>query len=294
MSSDARKPTRVSLQHHGITIGDLVLVPANADVGADAMTLQVVAQVAPHVALVADACRVDVELQRSREQLVQAREEERRRLRRDLHDGLGPLLAGAAFSADAASNLVRVEPDRAHELLGARPGRSESARLDEIRRIVEDLRPPAIDELGLAGALRHHVARFPNLQVTVTAPEPAPELSAAVEVAAYRIVTEAITNVARHSDAQLVNVDIQVNGSLELAVHDDGSSREVWRRASACDRCTIVPASWAATSRPVQGRTADMFWLFFRWTECDRRDHVLVADDHDVVSGILLVAGNDR
>ena len=73
------------------------------------------------------------------------------------------------------------------------------------------------------------MARFPNLQVTVTAPEPAPELSAAVEVAAYRIATEAITNVARHSDAQLVNVDIQVNGSLELAVHDDGSSREVWR-----------------------------------------------------------------
>ena len=116
-----REPQRVSLQHHGITIGDLVLTPSNADVGADAMTLEVVAQVAPHIALVADACRADVELQRSHEQLVQAREEERRRLRRDLHDGLGPLLAGAAFSADAASNLVHGTPDRAHELFGAGP-----------------------------------------------------------------------------------------------------------------------------------------------------------------------------
>ena len=130
--------------------------------------------------------------------------------------------------------------------------------LDEIRRIVEDLRPPAIDELGLAGALRHHVARFPQLHVTVTAPEPAPELSAAVEVAAYRIVTEAITNVARHSDAGLVNFDIQVNGALELVVNDDGSSRDVWRPGvglrSMHDRASELGGHVTAGAGPDGGR----------------------------------------
>ena len=133
-----------------------------------------------------------------------------------------------------------------------------SRALDEIRRIVEDLRPPAIDELGLAGALRHHVARFPQLHVTVTAPEPAPELSAAVEVAAYRIVTEAITNVARHSDVGLVNVDIQVNGALELVVNDDGSSRDVWRPGvglrSMHDRASELGGHVTAGAGPDGGR----------------------------------------
>ena len=81
-----------------------------------------------------------------------ALEEERRRLRRDLHDGLGPRLSGIAFTSDAARNLLRTDPDAADALL---PLRAETTTaIDEIRQLVYAMRPPALDELGLVPALR--------------------------------------------------------------------------------------------------------------------------------------------
>jgi two-component system, NarL family, sensor kinase len=173
-------------------------------------------------------------LQAARERLVTAREEERRRVRRDLHDGLGPALTGLAFSADAATNLVREDPDAAVRLLDD-VRREIRVALGDVRRLVDDLRPDAVDELGLVGALRRRAEQLSRrvdgqpLRVRLDLPDPPPELPAAVEVATYRIVSEALTNVARHAAATSAVVRIRCGERLELAVLDDGPSDGGWR-----------------------------------------------------------------
>jgi signal transduction histidine kinase len=164
------------------------------------------------------------ELQRARERLVAAREEERRRLRRDLHDGLGPALAGAALKVEAAENLLGSKPGAAAALLGDARAEIQDAVAD-VRRLVYDLRPPALDELGLAGALREQAGRLSaasELRIDVHASPSLNGLPAAVEVAAYRIVLEAMTNAARHARARRCVVRIEVDGALELEIGDDG------------------------------------------------------------------------
>jgi signal transduction histidine kinase len=173
-----------------------------------------------HEAFVPEAA----ELQRARERLVAAREEERRRLRRDLHDGLGPALAGAALKVEAAENLLESDPAAAATLLG--DARTEiQAAVADVRRLVYALRPPALDELGLVGALREQAERIgvgERVHVEVDAPDRVDGLPAAVEVAAYRIALEAMTNVERHADARSCVVRISTNGDLELEIADDG------------------------------------------------------------------------
>jgi two-component system, NarL family, sensor kinase len=174
------------------------------------------------------ATMLSEELQQSRERIVAAREEERRRLRRDLHDGLGPTLSGVAYATDAARNLARSDPDTAVDLLVRLRGDIGDA-IVEIRRLVEGLRPPALDELGLVGALHREAERLSYqeggrpLTVSVDAPPDMPELPAAVEVAAYRISAEALNNAAKHSGAQNVSVRITVGEELHIQVCDDGA-----------------------------------------------------------------------
>jgi two-component system, NarL family, sensor kinase len=165
------------------------------------------------------------ELQRSRERLVAAREEERRRLRRDLHDGLGPVLTAVTLKADAARSALATAPDRADGLLVDLRSDAKQA-IGDLRRVVEDLRPAALDELGLLGALRQQVDRFSRqgLSITLQAPPTLPVLPAAVEVAAYRITTEALTNITRHAHAHQVAITIAVDGDLCLSVEDDGAA----------------------------------------------------------------------
>ena len=138
--------------------------------------------------------------------MISAREEERRRLRRDLHDGLGPVLTGVVLNAETALRLVRADPARSEELLGELRDRTTGA-LNDIRRLVYELRPPALDSLGLVGALEEYAMvlsrRADGHPSTVSdrRSDATGDLPAAVEVAAYRIVTEALTNVTRHSTA---------------------------------------------------------------------------------------------
>ena len=152
------------------------------------------------------------------------REEERRRLRRDLHDGLGPTLAAIAVRAEAAKRALQNDPDRASEALSSIALDAQSAVI-EVRRIVQDLRPPALDELGLIGAIRASADHFgEHLIIDVAAPDRLDELPAAVESVAYRIVSEALTNVVRHSGASHAWVDIEEHAqSLVIEVADDGS-----------------------------------------------------------------------
>ena len=170
--------------------------------------------------------RLTADLQHSRQSLVNAREEERRRLRRDLHDGLGPTLAALGLKLEAARNRLSDDP-RAEALLGDLAERTHAAVAD-IRRLVYALRPPTLDELGLVGALRQLAsggeALAPDgLRVEVAAPDPFPQLPAAVEVAAYRIAQEAFTNVVRHVHARMCTISLELDdGVVRLNIADNG------------------------------------------------------------------------
>jgi signal transduction histidine kinase len=164
-------------------------------------------------------------LDASRAGLVAAREEERRRVRRDLHDGLGPTLAGLTLGLDTALAKCAGQPE-VRELLGRLKAETQHAVAD-VRRIVYGLRPPTLDELGLAGSLREHVARLsgqaPALTVSLEIPDDGlADLPAAVEVACYRLVTEALTNVARHACATACTVRVRRDHAVHLDVRDDG------------------------------------------------------------------------
>jgi signal transduction histidine kinase len=158
----------------------------------------------------------------SRHRLAIVREEERLRLRRDLHDGLGSTLAGLALGIDAARRSLPADaPAMTGELMATLRGEAEGA-VAEIRRIAYNLRPPILDDLGLCLALRNQADRFER--ATVSAPIDLPVLSSDVEVAAYRIATEAMTNAAKHAPDGAVDVRISVTGSdLELEISDTGA-----------------------------------------------------------------------
>ena len=173
-------------------------------------------------------------LDASRAGLVTAREEERRRLRRDLHDGLGPTLAGLTLGLDTARRRLSADQTALLELLDKLKAETQRAVAD-VRRIVYGLRPPALDQLGLVGSLREEVGRLhseaPELTVTLDASDDGlADLPAAAEVACYRIVTEALTNVTRHAKATRCWIRIRFNGCLDVEVRDDGVGLpEGWR-----------------------------------------------------------------
>lgn len=185
---------------------------------------EVLDELARHIAVAAHAAALTRDLQRSRESLVLAREEERRRIRRDLHDGLGPALTGVAFGLDAVRNTVDRDPEAALAALTELRAEVQSS-ISDVRRLVYDLRPPVLDQLGLVSALEEYGSRLREgggLDVTVTSSE-LPALPAAVEVAAYRIAAEALTNVARHSRARQCVVRLVVDDrGLLVEVVDDG------------------------------------------------------------------------
>jgi signal transduction histidine kinase len=152
----------------------------------------------------AQAIRLNAELVRSRAEIVTTREEERRRLRRDLHDGLGPILASQTLKLAAVRQLVRQNPERAEAMVDDLIQQNENT-ISEVRRLVYGLRPPALDELGLVEAVRDlvHSSQPGDQSITVEGPEEGlPRLPAAVEANAYRIALEGLTNATRHAQAQ--------------------------------------------------------------------------------------------
>jgi len=173
------------------------------------------------------------DLQRSRERLVTAREEERRRLRRDLHDGLGPRLAGLTLRLETAREQLARDPS-AQALLADLAERTREAIAD-IRDLVYELRPPALDDLGLVSALREQAAQYGpgGVGIAVEASDDQlRHLPAAVEVAAYRIVQEAMTNVVHHSGARRCTVHLALaSGILCVEIEDDGRGVEPHARA---------------------------------------------------------------
>ncbi|HEX7122810.1 MAG TPA: sensor histidine kinase [Gemmatimonadaceae bacterium] len=214
------------LTYQADPVGRLLVAPRAAGRPLEAVDRQLLAELARHVGVAAHAVQATLALQRSRADLITAREEERRRLRRELHEGLGPTLAGIALGLGAARAQLRTSPENADTLLATLAGQAEQAIAD-IRRVVYGLRPPALDELGLVRALQLHVqqltATAPSLSVDVeVSGDAVRRLPAAVEVAAFRIASEALSNVVRHAGATTCAVELSLNGVLEIVVTDDG------------------------------------------------------------------------
>ena len=189
---------------------------------------KVIDLVAAPIAIVLHAQALADDLKASRERVIDAADEERTRLRRELHDSLGPLLTGAAFKADGIALAAQHRPERA-ESLALELADQLRQSIEAVRQLAYGLRPAALDELGLVGALREEGSRFEPITVTVDAPEFIPALPSSVEVAAYRIADEALANVVRHSDAKLASVRLTANdGTLEMIITDDGSPTAPW------------------------------------------------------------------
>jgi signal transduction histidine kinase len=171
--------------------------------------------------------RLNADLEAARERAVLTGLAERDRIRRDLHDGLGPSLSGVALGLEAAETALRSADQATATALTTRLRREVQAAVEEVRRIIDGLRPPVLDKLGLVTALRQRAESVTlrsggRLQVRIDAPDSLPPLSNEVEQAAYRIADEALTNVVRHSGATSCVLRIRPGDELILEVVDDG------------------------------------------------------------------------
>lgn len=211
------------LVHAGDLVGRLILVPHADGVPADLPALD---DLLPSVAAVVATVRLTAELERAHERLVRIRDDERARLRADMHDELSPSLSGLRLTAAAAQDrLATGDVDAAGELL--RRMDAEAGRAgDVVRGILEDLRPDELVRDGLLAAIRGRagaLSRAGVFDVTVEAPELLPSLAPETEVAVYRAATEAVANAARHSGGRLCRLWLGTeDGELVLEVCDDG------------------------------------------------------------------------
>ena len=206
-------------------IGDLVVGIRPGDLGLSRDDERVITLSVPMLVQTIRARSQTASLQRARAASASAREEERRRLRRDLHDGLGPRLTGIAFTADAAR--LAATNDATAPMLDRIRIEAETA-INEIRELAYGLRPPALDELGLVGAIQVKADAFQGLPIVIEGRD-LRVLPAAVEVAAYRIVMEALTNVVRHSGATRAKVQLRPGGDcLTVDISDNGGSGREW------------------------------------------------------------------
>ncbi|MQY02775.1 sensor histidine kinase [Actinomadura macrotermitis] len=249
------RPQLIPLVWHSEPVGRLIFGVTRTP---DARLAGILAR---NLAELASSTRLALDVQRSRERILRTREEERRRLRRDLHDGLGPTLASLAMTVDAARITLKTDPAAVDPLL-EHLRTTMGQTIGDIRELVYGLRPPALDDLGLTGAIEALggvVASGDGPQVDVRVEGELDCLPAAAEVAAYRIVQEALTNVHRHAKADRAVVRLTVNGDLHVSVRDDGiglpqrtrsgvgmsSMRE--RAAELGGTCTVEPAPEGGT-----------------------------------------------
>lgn len=221
------------LAFQGAAVGELE-VAARPGARPPSATDEAFTGVVPQMAAVAHGVLMTQAVVTARRALVTAREEERRRLRRDLHDGLGPALAAASMRAESAAFLAHSDPEQA---CGVMFGLAEELRgtIEDVRRLVYDLQPPVLDAVGLAAAVREQAVAFStdggpgrsSLRVDVAVPDSLGDLPAAVEIAAYRIACEALANVARHAGAGRCVVTLGLDAhELRVEVDDDGVGLE--------------------------------------------------------------------
>lgn len=222
------------LIYQGEIIGQLTISVRGSGKPFNQMDKQLLENIAHQAGPAAYAVHLTQQLRESRARMVTAREEERRRLRRDLHDGLGPVLASQGLKMAAASHFLPDRPAKAQRLLEELTAQNE-ATVTEIRRLVYALRPATLDDLGLVAAVRDYATGIKvgarhstQLKVDVQTPTgDLPSLPAAIEVAAYRISTEGLTNINRHAQAHHAVVSFALDTgrhtrNLNLEIMDDG------------------------------------------------------------------------
>ncbi|MEU6023299.1 histidine kinase [Micromonospora sp. NPDC047134] len=212
---------RFDMLIHGDRVGQLVVAHRRTGDRFTPMERRILTDVARQATVAVATARLIRQLRQAREGLVLAREEERRRLRRDLHDGLGPTFAGMSMQVRAASKLSTGTP-RLGQILDSLADDLRTCTA-EVRRLVDQLRPAALDQ-GLESALRMECRRFdgPQLTTDLQVEGDLRSLPAAVEVAAYRIVAEALSNVVRHAQAGRCEVRVRRGEGLLVEVADDG------------------------------------------------------------------------
>jgi signal transduction histidine kinase len=210
-------------------------------------------------------------LRKALAQAVTAREEERRYFRREIHDGIGPLLAAALLRTETAMVLPSGSPDQTESLQKLHA--LQKVALTDVRGLVEGLRPPALDHGGLPSALQQHA----ELSAVKTAPDSSAVrfevsgdlsiLPAAVEVAAYRIGQEAISNATKHAGAQHITVRMtRTDNGLTIEIDDDGigvsvnGNRSGVGLASMSERATEL-GGWCTNEHSPNGGTRVMAWL---------------------------------
>jgi signal transduction histidine kinase len=218
--------------YQGEALGELVIAPRAPGESFTESDERLLADLVQQAGAAIHAVRLTIDLQHAREQLVLALEEERRRLRRDLHDGLGPSLANIAMLTETARDLYTQDPDQAENILNKAVSQTQEA-IEDIRRLVYNLRPPALDELGLIAALREQIGEYEptGIEFQFTAPDSLPQLPAAVEVAVYRITLEAVNNVVQHAKAKQCSISLALAETLDLNIWDDGSGVPVRHHA---------------------------------------------------------------
>jgi two-component system NarL family sensor kinase len=206
---------------HGERVGRLIVGRRSTGSRFSRHECRLLQDAAVQAAVAAEATRLNRDLQASRERLVTGREEERRRLRRDLHDGLGPSVAGMSMQIRAAQRMAS-EGSPVAAILQSLAADLKTCTV-ELRQLVDELRPPGLD-LGLEAALRAECWRFntDGLSVSCQIDADLDDLPAAVEVAAFRVVAEVLTNVARHSRAKNCHVVVRHSDALNIEISDDG------------------------------------------------------------------------
>jgi signal transduction histidine kinase len=246
----------IPLTYRGADVGALALGLRRGDRvlhDADRRTLDLIAT---PLAVALHATSLSEQVRKARTATAEAAAAERARLQRELHDGVGPALTSVAFQADAAFNLIRSDPEEAERLLADVRSDLRGAA-DDVRRVVYGLHPIELDEVGLVGAIRERLfdtaaEQIRGVTVALDAPDELPELSPAVELAAYRIVNEALTNVFRHSDAHQCLIRLTIDSDLEITIRDDGTVPSSWTPGvglrSIMDRAEEVGGS--ATAGP--------------------------------------------
>lgn len=257
------EPLRLPLQVGGRDVGCLLVAPRTSHDGWSAADRTLLDVLAGQVAVVAHTAGLNAELAGSRDRVLAATADERRRLHQELHDGLGPALSGIALGLEAAEVALGSDPGRAALLLARLREETQTAGR-EVRRLVEGLRPAALDTRELADALVAFVeglaaATTGRLDVVLDVKGVLPPLGPDVDAAAYRIVTEAVTNVVRHSGARTCRVRVTADdAALRLVVDDDGTGLPAQPRdgvglASMRRRAAELGGVWTAGPRPDGG-----------------------------------------
>ncbi|MGH3384418.1 MAG: sensor histidine kinase [Nocardioidaceae bacterium] len=224
------EPGRWPLVSQGTDVGALVAAPRRGESTLDDRDRAVLAELARQAGAAVHAEALTADLAASRQRVVEAREEERRRLRRELHDGLGPLLTSVGLNLDVIrAQLTEGQGDPLALLARAKDASSQA--IADLRTVVHSLRPPAIDDLGLVGAITAHVRRLGDgsrIDIEVETHD-VPALPAALEVALFRIAVEGVTNVVRHADARACRVRLRAaDGIATVEVVDDGAADGSW------------------------------------------------------------------